>query len=302
MKTTIYTHKTALRHEMGESHPERADRLRVILDVLKDYPQKEAVPATEEQLLRAHPLHYIEALRDNTPASGYFPIDGDTLLNPYSYDAALLAAGAACMAVDDVIAGKTQTAFCAMRPPGHHAEPRRAMGFCFFNSVFIAARHAQEAHGVKKIAIVDFDVHHGNGTDVMARNHDGSILYISTHEYPLWPMSGTEEDNEACAKNFTLPAGADGAAFRKLYETKVFPALEKFAPDLLMISAGFDGHRDDPLAGWNLTEDDFGWVTTELKKIAATHGRGKIVSVLEGGYDLPSLAASAAAHVRALDA
>ena len=300
MKTTIYTHKTALLHEMGESHPERPARLRAILDTLKGYPQKEAAPATEEQLLRAHPLHYIEALQDNTPADGYFLIDDDTLLGPYSYDAALLAAGAACMAVDDVIGGKTQTAFCAMRPPGHHAEAARAMGFCFFNLVFIAARHAQAAHGIQKVAIIDFDVHHGNGTDAMARNHDGSILYISTHQYPLWPMSGTEEDNEACAKNFTLPEGADGAAFRKLYETKVFPALEKFAPDLLMISAGFDAHRDDPLAGWNLTEEDFEWVTAGLKKIAAAHSRGRIVSVLEGGYDLPSLAASVKAHLAAL--
>lgn len=300
MKTTIYTHPIAQKHEMGEAHPERPDRLRVMLETLAEYPIAQACPATQDQLLLAHPLHYIQAIEDAVPASGYHAIDGDTLLNPYTYEAALHAAGAACQAVDDVIAGKTHTAFCAMRPPGHHAEPRRAMGFCFFNSVFIAARHAQTAHGIEKIAIVDFDVHHGNGTDVMARNHDGSILYISTHQYPLWPMSGTEEDNEASAKNFTLPAGADGAAFRKLYDTKVFPALEKFAPDLLMISAGFDGHRDDPLAGWNLTEDDFAWVTEGLKKIAAAYSHGKIVSVLEGGYDLDSLAASVKAHIAAL--
>ncbi len=302
MKTTIYTHDSALLHDTGPGHPESPDRLRALQDVLAAYPQRQAIPATIEQLLRAHPLHYIQDIEDATPAQGIAALDGDTLLSPHSYDAALHAAGAACLAVDDVMTGKTNTAFCAMRPPGHHAEPARAMGFCLFNSVFIAARHAQEAHGLKKIAILDFDVHHGNGTDAMTRAHDGSILYISVHQYPLWPMSGIEEDNEASVKNFTLPAGTDSAAFRALYEKKVFPALDKFAPDLLMISAGFDGHADDPLAQWQLTTEDFAWVTTALKKIAAAHCHGKIVSVLEGGYDLPALAASVKAHLDALSA
>lgn len=302
VKTTIYTHPAALLHDTGDGHPEGAARLHALETILKEYPQIEAQPATQDQLLRAHPLHHIQMIEEATPPSGLSALDGDTILSPHSFDAALLAAGAACQAVDDVIAGRTQTAFCAMRPPGHHAEPTRAMGFCLFNNVFIAARHAQAAHNIKKIAIVDFDVHHGNGTDTMTRRHDGSILYISTHQYPLWPMSGLEEDNEDSVKNFTLPAGADGGAFRRLYETKVFPVLNKFAPDLLMISAGFDGHRDDPLAGWNLTEQDFGWVTAELKKIAVTHGHGRIISVLEGGYHLPALTASVAAHLRALNA
>lgn len=301
MKTTIYTHELALRHETGPGHPERPERLRALTGILRNYPHVTPDPATQEQILRAHPLHYIQAIEDAIPAADLAYLDGDTVLSPDSYAAALLAAGAACRAVDDVMTGKTQTAFCAMRPPGHHAEPDRAMGFCLFNNIFIAARHAQEAHKVKKIAIVDFDVHHGNGTDAHIRRHDGSILFISTHQYPLWPMSGLEEDNEESVLNFTLPAGADGVAFRRLYETKVFPALNAFAPELLLISAGFDGHRDDPLAQWNLTEDDYEWVTRNLKKIAAAHGHGKIVSVLEGGYDARALAASVTAHLRGLD-
>lgn len=288
-------------HDTGPASLERAERLRALAHALTDYPQTIARAATQDQLLLAHPLHYIQMIEDATPASGMAALDSDTTLSPHSYDAALHAAGAACQAVDDVVSGKIKTAFCAMRPPGHHAEPNRARGFCFFNNIFIAARHAQTAHNVKKIAIIDFDVHHGNGTDLMTRYHDGSILYISTHQYPLFPMSGLEEDNEDSVRNFTLPAGADSAAFRKLYETKVFPALNKFAPDLLLISAGFDGHRDDPYANWNLSEDDFGWVTRELKKIAEAHGHGKIVSVLEGGYDLAALAASVKAHLAALD-
>lgn len=301
MKTTIYTHDIALSHDTGPTSLERAERLRALVPILADYPQTTAQAATQEQLLRAHPLHYIQMIEDATPTSGLASLDSDTTLSPQSYDAALFAAGAACQAVDDVLTEKTKTAFCAMRPPGHHAEPTRAMGFCFFNNVFIAARHAQDAHGIKKIAIVDFDVHHGNGTDTMTRYHDGSILYISTHQYPLFPMSGLEEDNEESVRNFTLPAGADSTAFRKLYETKVFPALNKFAPDLLLISAGFDGHRDDPYANWNLTEGDFDWVTRELKKIAEAHSHGKIISVLEGGYNLTALAACVKVHLAALD-
>lgn len=291
----------ALLHDTGPASLERAERLRALAPVLADYPHITAQAATQDQLLLAHPLHYIQMIEDATPASGLAALDSDTTLSPHSFEAALFAAGAACQAVDDVIAGTTRTAFCAMRPPGHHAEPTRAMGFCLFNNIFIAARHAQAAHNIKKIAIVDFDVHHGNGTDIMTRYHDGSILYISTHQYPLFPMSGLEEDNEDSVRNYTLPAGADSAAFRKLYDMKVFPALNEFAPDLLLISAGFDGHRDDPYANWNLTSDDFSWVTRGLKKIAEAHGRGRIVSVLEGGYDLPALAASVAAHLAALD-
>lgn len=301
MKTTIYTHESALLHETGPGHPECAARLLALKETLAPYPHKQAPAATQDQLLLAHPLSYIQALQDAIPGTGLIALDGgDTITSSDGYQAALHASGAACAAVDDVIGGETQTAFCAMRPPGHHAEPDRAMGFCLFNHIFIGARHAQIAHDVQKIAIVDFDVHHGNGTDAMARRHDGSILYISTHQYPLWPMSGLEEDNEDSVKNFTLPAGADGPALRALYEAKIFPALHAFKPDLLMISAGFDGHAADPLAGWHLHEEDFGWVTMELKKIAAAYAHGKVVSVLEGGYDLTALPACVRAHLHAL--
>lgn len=306
---TIYTHPSALAHDTGPGHPECPARMEMLHGLFAGldrdtYPLVTPRAATMEEIGRAHPLHYIQGIEEAVPVTGYGAVDGDTILSPSTWDAAIHAAGAACQAVDDVMAGKTTAAFCAMRPPGHHAEIARAMGFCLFNNVFIGARHAQAEHGVKRVAIVDFDVHHGNGTDAMTRAHHhekhGDILYISTHEFPLFPMSGDPEDNEEFVKNWTLRAGDGSAAFRALYETKVFPALNAFKPDLLMISAGFDAHRDDPLAGLALTEDDFEWVTAGLKKIAALHSGGKIVSVLEGGYNLDALRNSTAAHLRAL--
>ena len=304
--TRIYTHAAAVAHDTGPGHPECAARMETLQALFATLPHEihEAPLASEEQLSLAHPLHYIQSVDEAVPAEGYGSFDGDTVLSPGSWDAALRAAGAACAAVDDVVAGTAENAFCAMRPPGHHAEPARAMGFCLFNNIFIGARHAQEKHGLRRVAIVDFDVHHGNGTDVMTRQHHhekhGEILYISSHEFPLFPMSGNPEDNEEFVHNWTLRAGDGSAAFRKLYETKVFPALDKFKPELLMISAGFDAHRDDPLAGLNLVEDDFAWVTAELKKTAALHSGGKIVSVLEGGYNLEALKNSVSAHLAAL--
>lgn len=305
MKTTVYTHESGLYHDTGFSHPERADRLKVIHQLLleapfSDLPHGEVRPATEEQIMAAHPFSYIENVRDNIPDHGHNQIDSDTIVSPGSLDAALHAAGAACSAVDDIAAGKTTRAFSAMRPPGHHAEPAVSMGFCLFNSVFIAARHAQITHGFEKVAIVDFDVHHGNGTDSMTRRHDGTILFISTHQYPLWPMTGLEDDNEESVMNFTLPPESGSEKFRTLYNAKVFPALRRFAPDLLMLSAGFDAHKDDPLAQINLVEEDFAWVTAELVKIADETAQGRIVSVLEGGYNLDALKTSVASHLRAL--
>lgn len=305
MKTTIYLHDSAEAHDTGFSHPEKIDRYRTIRELLNEAPYAAlprgiVLPATEEQILRAHPYSYLEHVQDSIPDHGHASIDSDTIVSPGSWDAATHAAGAVCAAVDDVAAGRTQRAFCAMRPPGHHAEPALSMGFCLFNSVFIGARHAQVAHGIKKIAIVDFDVHHGNGTDAMTRRHDGSILFISTHQYPLWPMTGLEEDNEESVMNFTLPPESGSERFRTLYETKVFPALIRFAPDLLMLSAGFDAHRDDPLAQINLEEADFGWVTRKLCEIADQTAQGRVVSVLEGGYNLPALKASVAEHLDAL--
>ncbi len=302
---TIYTHSSGLTHDTGFSHPERADRLRVIHELLAEpryaaLPRGTVTPATEDRLLLAHPFNYIEHIENAIPDHGHAEIDADTILSPGSWEAALHAAGAVCAAVDDIAAGKTTRAFCAMRPPGHHAEPNTSMGFCLFNSVFIGARHAQERHGFKKVAIVDFDVHHGNGTDTMARRHDGSILFISTHQYPLWPMTGLEEDNEESVMNFTLPPESGSERFRALYKTKVFPALARFAPDLLLISAGFDAHKNDPLAQINLETEDFKWVTEKLCDIANQSAQGRVISVLEGGYDLDALRASVAAHLDAL--
>jgi acetoin utilization deacetylase AcuC-like enzyme len=305
MKTTIYTHRSALLHDTGPSHPERAERIAVIQELLTEapfatLPRGAVMPATEAQLLLAHPYHYIEKIKRAVPDNGYALLDDDTVLSPHTWDAALHAVGAVCGAVDDIATGKTTRAFCAMRPPGHHAEPALSMGFCLFNSIFIGARHAQTAHGFQKIAIVDFDVHHGNGTDSMARHHDGSILFISTHQYPLWPMTGLEEDNDECVMNFALPPNSGSQHFRTLYETKIFPALDQFAPDLIMISAGFDAHRLDPLAQINLEAEDFGWVTEKLCALAAKHSKERVVSVLEGGYHLEALAASVCAHLAAL--
>ena len=305
MKTTLYTHESGLKHDTGHSHPERADRLKIIFELLNEapfssLPRGTVTPADEDHILRAHPFQYIEHIRDSMPDHGHQQIDADTIISPGSWNAALYAAGAVCSAVDDIASGTTLRAFCAMRPPGHHAEPATSMGFCLFNNIFIGARHAQETHGFKKVAIVDFDVHHGNGTDAMTRRHDGSILFISSHQYPLWPMTGLEEDNDESVMNFTLPPNSGSESFRKLYNEKVFPALRNFAPDLLMISAGFDAHRDDPLAQLNLVEEDFEWVTGELVKIANDSAQGRIVSVLEGGYNLDALKASVASHLRAL--
>lgn len=305
MKTTIYTHHTGLLHDTGFSHPERAERLAVIHALLDEapfssLPRAVVAPADEDKLLLAHPLSYIDHIRDSIPGKGHAEIDADTILSPQSWEAALHAAGAVCGAVDDIASGRTTRAFCAMRPPGHHAEPSTSMGFCLFNNVFIGARHAQVTHGFEKIAIVDFDVHHGNGTDAMTRRHDGSILFISSHQYPLWPMTGLEEDNDDSVMNFTLPPNSGSESFKTLYSKKIFPALHNFSPDLVMISAGFDAHRDDPLAQLNLTEEDFSWVTTGLCQIADTHAKGRIVSVLEGGYNLIALKNSVAAHLTTL--
>ncbi len=307
MKTTIYTHDSGLSHDTGFSHPERAERLKVIHELISTSPYAALPrgivrPADEDNILLAHPFHYVEHIRNSIPDKGHAEIDADTILSPGSWDAALHAAGAVCSAVDDIASGKTTRAFCAIRPPGHHAEPQTSMGFCLFGNIFIGARHAQEIHGFKKIAIVDFDVHHGNGTDTMTRRHDGSILFISTHQYPLWPMTGLEEDNDENVMNFTLAPNSGSENFRSLYEKKVFPALSRFAPDLLMISAGFDAHKDDPLAQINLDAEDFHWVTEKLCAIANVSAQGRVISVLEGGYNLDALRESVAAHLDAMSA
>jgi acetoin utilization deacetylase AcuC-like enzyme len=305
MSVLLLSHRACLRHETGEYHPECPDRLRAVLAALEaeefsDLIRAEAPEATVEQLERAHPRHYVEAILSIRPAPGEsIALDADTVMSAGSAEAALRAAGAATVAVDAVMRGEVRRAFCATRPPGHHAEPARPMGFCFFANAVVAARHAQAAHGAERVAIIDFDVHHGNGSQACVEA-DGTILYASSHQWPLYPGTGDRRER-GCGNIFNAPlrAGADGAAFREAWEG-LLPAIEGFDPDLLVISAGFDAHARDPLAQLRLREADFAWVTEALCAIAERRCGGRVVSLLEGGYDLDALASSTAAHVRVL--
>ena len=304
MTTAFITHPSFLLHDMGPYHPECPDRLTAISDrliaagldgYLTTY---EAPAATEQQLLRAHSAAYLAELEAASPASGLHYIDPDTALNPHTLTAARHAAGAVTLATDLVVRGECQTAFCAVRPPGHHAERRRAMGFCVYNSIAVGALHALDAHGLARVAVVDFDVHHGNGTEDVFSG-DNRVLMVSTFQHPLYPYSGT--DNPAANMiNVPLAAGTGSDGFRDVVRTRWLPALEAFRPELIFISAGFDAHREDPLAGLKFTEADYAWVTRELVKVAGRHARGRIVSSLEGGYALNALGRSAAEHVREL--
>lgn len=310
MPLTIYTSPYSLKHDIGSDHPENINRIKTIEKLLKTNTYKEiltksADQAELDQILLAHDENYVFNLQDKIPETGLSYWDSDTILTPHTYDAALYGAGAACMGIDEIMSGKTTKAFCATRPPGHHAEPNTALGFCFFNNVFIAARHAQQAHNIKNIAIVDFDVHHGNGTETMTRRHnvsnpDTPIFYISTHESPLFPGTGKAEDNNDTLLNIPLKAGTNSEEFRAVHENQVFPALNTFKPELLILSAGFDAHKDDPLASVNLETEDFGWLTTQLCQIAAEHSKGRVLSVLEGGYNIEALTESVDAHLKAL--
>ncbi len=305
IKTNIYKNTSGLRHDTGPGHPESIARLQTVFDLLQEAPFNalpvfEATPAEEATIALAHDWSYIHRVADAIPDHGYAALDADTVLCPASWDAALGAAGAVCQAVDDVISGNCTRAFCAVRPPGHHAEPHRSMGFCLFNNIFIAARHAQKAHGLKRIAIIDFDVHHGNATDLMARRAE-DIFFISSHQFPLYPGTGDPaEDIPGKTLNIPLAEGTDSAAFRAAYEAQTFPAIEAFKPDLLLISAGFDAHKDDPLAGLMLEDDDYFWVTERLCALADKHCGGKVISALEGGYNLEALKTSVSAHLKAL--
>ncbi len=301
MIVNIYTHPIGLKHDTGPNHPECPDRLQVLLDLFaeKSWPTNPAREAEWNWIARCHPMAYLDRLQDALPERGVAFLDNDTVLSPRSFDAALYAAGAVCQAVEDIVAGTVKRAFCAMRPPGHHAEPTKAIGFCLFNNVFVGALHAQSL-GLDRIAIVDFDVHHGNGSDVMARRHP-NVFYASTHQWPLFPNTGGPDDQmPGRVLNIPLEAGTGSESFRKAYIEQVFPALEDFKPDLLMISAGFDAHKDDPLANINLEEADFAWITQELCKIAEKDAKGRVISVLEGGYNLPALKNSVAAHIVSL--
>ncbi|MCA3324158.1 MAG: histone deacetylase family protein [Roseomonas sp.] len=306
MSVLILTHAACVAHDPGPHHPECPDRWRAVTRTLEAeafsaLPRAEAPRATREQILRVHPEAYLQAILDSAPAEGdRVALDADTILSHGSIEAALRSAGAAVAAVDAVCTGPIRHAFCATRPPGHHAEPARPMGFCLFANAAIAARHAQAAHGLKRVAVADFDVHHGNGTQACFEA-DALLMLASSHQWPLYPGTGApQERGVGNIFNATLPPGADGAAFRAVWEKLLLPALDAFAPDLLIISAGFDAHVADPLAQLRLTETDFAWITEELCALAARHADGRVVSVLEGGYDLDALGASVAAHVRAL--
>ena len=306
MSVLLLTHRDCLGHEMGEGHPESPDRLRAVLqaldaeefaELIRDTPDE----ATVEQLMRVHPAEYVAAiLRVQPPPGEYAALDADTIMCAGSARAALLAAGAAVRAVDEVCQGQVRRAFCATRPPGHHAERHRPMGFCLFANAVIAARHAQAAHGLARVAICDFDVHHGNGSQDCTQD-DPSILFASSHQMPLYPGTGAaSETGLGNIHNAPLPPGASGAEFRQAWVERLLPAIEAFAPGLIVISAGFDAHIRDPLAQLRLTEADFNWITMELCALADRVCEGRVVSLLEGGYDLQALALSTAAHVRAL--
>lgn len=306
LNTLYITHPVALKHEMGDGHPERPDRLRAIERILeaeefKGLQRDQAPRGSREAILRVHPADFIDVLERETPRDGYAQLDADTVMNPSTFEAAVHSVGGACLAVDDVMAGRCDNAFVAMRPPGHHAERSTAMGFCFFNNAAIAARHAQAVHGAERIAIMDFDVHHGNGTQDVFWS-DASVMYASTHQMPLYPGTGSvgECGEHDTIVNAPLRSGDAGEAFRAAMEARILPRIEAFAPDLIIISAGFDAHRRDPLGGLSLVEDDFSWATAKLMDIASRRCQNRIVSVLEGGYDLEGLSRSAAAHIRRL--
>ncbi len=306
MSTILYSHPIFVAHDPGPMHPESPARLKAILEALKSdafsaLDRREAPRAEPDQIARVHPTEYIDRILAMIPKSGRIRLDPDTAVSPDSGEAAMWAAGAVCAGVDAVMSGEARNAFCAVRPPGHHAEPTRAMGFCLFNSVAVGAEQARAVHGLKKIAVIDFDVHHGNGTQAMFWD-DKDLFYASTHQSPLYPGTGSAGERGVAGNivNVPLPPGSGSAAFREAMQGIVLPALTDFAPDFLLISAGFDAHADDPLASLNLVEEDFTWITRELARIAADFCDGRIVSTLEGGYDLAALARSTAAHLRVL--
>lgn len=305
MTTRLYTHDACLEHDTGPGHPERSDRLRAVraalgADDFAGIERAEAPAARAEDLARCHPDGYVEQIFELAPSDHAIRLDPDTVMSPDSLEASLRAAGAVIAGIDAVVGGEVENAFCATRPPGHHAEPGRPMGFCIFNSVVVGALHARAAHGVQRIAVVDFDVHHGNGTEAAFRE-DGDLAYVSSHQYPYYPGTGAATDTGVGnIHNAPLPAGSGSAEFRVAYADRLLPALDAFAPELVLISAGFDAHARDPLAGLNLQEDDYAWITGELRDIALRHAGGRLVSTLEGGYDLEALAASSAVHVATL--
>jgi len=304
MHTAYISHALCLKHDMGSHHPECPARIQAIEDRLiaaglMDWLQRYDAPeATHEQLLRVHAPEYLQRIADIAPREGMVALDGDTLMNPFSYPAALRAAGAVVEAVDLVMTGAVENAFCCVRPPGHHAERAQGMGFCIFNNVAVGAAHALGAHGLSRVAIADFDVHHGNGTEDIFRD-DKRVMLCSTFQHPFYPYSGADSGN-AHIINVPLAAGTTSEGFRDAIERHWLPALEEFRPELLLISAGFDAHRDDDMSMLGLADADYDWITAKLMAVAERHAGKRIVSVLEGGYELNSLARSVLAHLKRL--
>jgi acetoin utilization deacetylase AcuC-like enzyme len=303
MTTAYISHSDFLRHEMGSHHPECPERIQAIEDQLilsrVDGFLKRIEPplATTEQVELVHSADHVEYVTDHSPTSGYFMLDGDTIMNPATLTVSLRAAGAAIAGVDAVMKGEVENAFCAIRPPGHHAEPTRSMGFCVFNNIAIAARYAISAYGIERVAIIDFDVHHGNGTEA-AFYDDPKILMCSFFQHPFYPYSGLEHSDNMV--NMPMPASTKGDVVRKMITETWLPRLRTFKPELILISAGFDAHREDDLGQMGLVEDDYVWMTQRLKEIAKESAGGRIVSCLEGGYNLSALGRSVVAHVKAL--
>lgn len=305
--TLLISHPSFLEHDTGDYHPERPDRLRAVTAALADEEFEGlnriiAPAATIEQLTRVHPRTYVDAILGIRPPEGELVhVDADTVMSAGSANAARHAAGAVVAAVDGVLGGQARTAFAAVRPPGHHATPDVPGGFCLFSNAAIGALHARVAHGIRRIALIDFDVHHGQGTQAVVET-DPDLFYASSHQYPLYPGTGSPRERglDGNVVNVPLPAGSGSAAFRTAWSDRLLLALDRFAPELVIVSAGFDAHRRDPLAQLDVETEDFVWLTEELLAIAERHGRGRLVSVLEGGYDLAALAESVSAHVRAL--
>jgi acetoin utilization deacetylase AcuC-like enzyme len=304
MPTAFVTHSDCLKHEMGAHHPERPARLTSIEDQLiasgvgQHLTRFDAPLATDEQLARVHPPDYVRAIREVAPRAGTIHLDPDTAMNPHTLQAALRAAGAAVLGVDLVLSKDFSSSFCAVRPPGHHACRARPMGFCIFNNVAVAARHALRAHGLERVAIIDFDVHHGNGTEEIFEG-DEQVLMASIFQHPFYPYSGTDSPASNMV-NVPLAAGSGSKEFREAVREEWLPALNEFEPELIVFSAGFDAHAEDDMAMLRFTDTDYGWVTEQLKAVAERHAKGRMVSMLEGGYALGALGRSAALHIKVM--